>query len=62
LPKINFEQIELQNTPPNTILQIQKGLGKISQPFNFWLPIVDEFRNFLMSEDANIVLEQIEDF
>jgi hypothetical protein len=27
-----------------------------------WLPIVDEFRNFLMSEDANIVLEQIKDF
>ena len=27
-----------------------------------WLPFVDEFRNFLMSEDANIVLEQIEDF
>ena len=27
-----------------------------------WLPIVDEFRNFLMSEDANIIGYQIKDF
>ena len=27
-----------------------------------WLPIVDEFRNFLLSEDANNGLEQIKDF
>jgi hypothetical protein len=41
---------------------MQKGLGKISQPFNFWLPIVDEFSNFLTSEDANIIGYQIKDF
>ena len=27
-----------------------------------WLPIVDEFRNFLMSEDANIIGYQMKDF
>jgi len=27
-----------------------------------WLPTVDEFRNFLMSEEADIVGDQIRDF
>jgi len=27
-----------------------------------WLPMVDEFRNFLMSKEADIVLEDIKDF
>jgi hypothetical protein len=26
-----------------------------------WLPMIDEFRNFLMSEEADIVLEHIKD-
>jgi hypothetical protein len=30
--------------------------------FELWLPLVDEFRNFLMSEEADIVLEHVKDF
>jgi len=37
--------------------KIAKGLSRPN-----WLPIVDEFRNFLMSEEADIVLEHIKDF
>jgi hypothetical protein len=33
-----------------------------SDLFENWLPVVDEFRNFLLSEEADIVLEQIKDF
>jgi hypothetical protein len=36
---------------------IAKGLSRPN-----WLPMVDEFRNFLMSEEADIVLEHIKDF
>jgi len=31
-------------------------------PFGCWLPIVDEFRNFLMSDEADIIGYQIKDF
>jgi hypothetical protein len=31
-------------------------------PFICWLPVLDEFRNFLMSEEADIVLEHIKGF
>ena len=40
----------------------KKAHAKKYGPFVSWLPIVDEFRNFLMSEEADIVLEQIKDF
>ncbi len=30
--------------------------------FESWLPIVDEFRNILMSDEADIVGYQIKDF
>ena len=30
--------------------------------FVYWLPIVDEFRNFLMSDEADIIGYQIKDF
>jgi hypothetical protein len=36
---------------------IAKGLSHLN-----WLPLVDEFRNFLMSEEADIVLEHVKDF
>jgi len=42
--------------------QTTRPMPKKHGPFVCWLPFVDEFGNFLMSEDANIVLEQIEDF
>jgi hypothetical protein len=40
----------------------KKAHAKKHGPFVCWLPVVDEFRNFLMSEEADIVLEQIKDF
>lgn len=41
---------------------MQKGLGKISQPLNLLAPIVDEFLNFLTSDEADIIGYQIKDF
>jgi len=37
--------------------KIAEGLSHLN-----WLPIVDEFRNFLMSEEASIISYQIKDF
>jgi len=37
--------------------KIAEGLSHLN-----WLPIVDEFRNFLMSEEASIIGYQIKDF
>ena len=40
----------------------KKGPSYWQGPFVCWLPMIDEFRNFLMSEEADIVLEHIKDF
>jgi hypothetical protein len=43
-------------------LSKQKAHAKKHEPFVCWLPVLDEFRNFLMSEETDIVLEDIKDF
>jgi hypothetical protein len=45
-------------------LEQAKGATKNWLPLSAskWLPIVDEFRNFLMSKEADTVLEHIKDF
>jgi len=40
----------------------KKGPCFWHSPFPYWLPIVDEFPNFLMSEEADIIGYQIKDF
>ncbi len=52
----------LASSPAMKKISKQKRPMLLHGPFVRWLPIVDEFRNFLMSEDANIVLEQIKGF
>jgi hypothetical protein len=51
----DIEFVEMQAKGASTFGGVPLSASK-------WLPIVDEFRNFLMSEDANIVLEKIKDF
>jgi hypothetical protein len=40
----------------------KKAHAKKHGPLVCWLPIVDEFRNFLMSEEADFITEQLRDF
>jgi hypothetical protein len=52
-------QAQKGSRPPG----IQNLKGVLKRPLSkFWLPMVDEFRNFLMSEEADILVNQIQHF
>ena len=62
---ISGRQVRIEGRPATILAAMQNKTAVrdgVPTAVNNWLPIVDEFRNFLMSEEADIVLEQIKDF
>jgi len=52
---------KLTKVLPEPRIRLKKGTITRS-PFPIWLPGVDEFRNFLMSEELDFMTEQLRDF